>query len=162
MSYDDVPPPSPQFTKLLVQGERGLALARDLQLTGRFTGEYAFNAVPSSEQFIFGGTRFGTGLEAADLAGEHGVALSLDLERPGPRPMAWMGSTTIYSGIDYGYAWTTNAGAVRDHAASTNLGFTVEHSGFSSAFEVAYPLHRPQFSETQSKVAVFLELEWAL
>lgn len=162
VSYDDVPPPNPVFTKLLVQGERGLALPRDLELTGRFTGEYAFSAVPSSEQFIFGGTRFGTGLEAADLDGEHGVALSLDLERPGPRGAAWMGSTTIYSGIDYGYAWTTNAGAVRDHAASTSLGFTLERSGFSSAFEVAYPLHRPRFTETQSNVAVFLELEWAM
>jgi hemolysin activation/secretion protein len=88
--------------------------------------------------------------------------LALDLERPGPERMAWVGSTTIYSGIDYGFAWTTNAGAVRDHAASTNLGFTIERSGLTGAFELAYPLHRPRFTDTQQKAAVFLELEWAL
>jgi hemolysin activation/secretion protein len=162
VSYDDIPPPNPVFTKILLQAENGLALPRDLELTGRFTGEYAFSAVPSSEQFTFGGTRFGRGLEAADLTGEHGMALSLDLQRPGPHGGTWMGSTTIYSGIDYGYAWTTNAGAVRDHAASTNLGFTIERSGFISAFELAYPLHRPHFTETQPKLAAFLELEWTL
>jgi hemolysin activation/secretion protein len=162
VSYDDVPAPNPVFTKLLLQGERGYALPRDFELAGRFTGEYAFSAIPSSEQFVFGGARFGRGLEAADLAGEHGVALSLDLERPGPRGVGWLGSTTIYSSVDYGYAWTTNAGAVRDHAASTSVGFTVERSGFNSAFELAYPLHRPRFTETQPTLAAFLEFEWTL
>jgi hemolysin activation/secretion protein len=161
-SYDDVPPSDPVFTKLILNGEHALTLPHDIQLTGRFVGEYGFDAVPNSEQFTFGGTRFGRGLEAADLAGQHGAAVSLDVEHPSPWRTLWMDSTTLYTGIDYGYAWTTNAGVVRDHAASTSVGLTVERAAFNSSFELAYPLHRPHFAETDDGIAAFIELEWRL
>jgi hemolysin activation/secretion protein len=162
VSYDDVAPADPVFAKVIVNGVRAVTLAHETRLIGRFVGEYAFDPLPTSEQFTFGGTRFGRGLEAADLAGEHGAAVSLDLEHPSPWRMLWMDSATLYTGIDYGHVWSTNAGYVRDHAASTNIGFVLEHAGFSSSFELAYSLHRPHFSETDAGVAALVELEWVL
>jgi hemolysin activation/secretion protein len=147
---------------VVLTGDREVTLPHDIQLTGRFVGEYGFDTVPSSEQFTFGGTRFGRGLEAADLAGLHGAAVSVDLEHPSPWRALWMNSASFYTGIDYGYAWSTNAGFVRDHAASTRVGLTVERGGLNSSFEVAYPLHRPHFAETDDGIAAFIELEWEL
>ena len=162
VSYDDVAPANPVFTKLMVSGARGLALAHGMRLTGRFVGEYAFDALPGSEQFTYGGARFGRGLEAADLAGRSGAAVSVDLEHPSPWRTLGLNSATLYTGIDYGYAWSTNAGYARDHAASSSVGMLLEHAGFNSSVELAYPLHRPHFSETNEGAALFLEFEWML
>ena len=152
----------PVFTKLIVNGEHAVSLGDRLRLTGEFVGEYAVDAIPASEQFVFGGSRFGRGLEAADLVGQSGVAVSLDLEHPSPWKSIWMDSATIYTGLDYGYAWSTNAGFRRDHAASTRAGLAFDWGKVSNSFELAYPLHRPHYSETDNGLAAFLSLEWAL
>jgi hemolysin activation/secretion protein len=161
-SYDDVPAADPVFTKFIFNGEHEIALTSQTRLTGRFNGEYAIDAVPNAEQFVFGGSRYGRGLEAADLAGESGATVSVDLEHPSPWRSQWIDAATLYTGVDYAYAWNTNAGFARDHAASTSIGLVLERAGFNSSLELAYPLHRPHFTETDDGLAAFVELRWAL
>jgi hemolysin activation/secretion protein len=161
-SYDDWSPADPVFTKLVLNGERAVSLGDRLRLTGEFAGELAFDTLPAAESFIFGGSRFGRGLEAADLVGQSGVALSLDIERASSWKSIWMDSATMYAGLDYGYAWSTNTGVRRDHAASTRAGMTLDWGRFTSSFELSYPLHRPHYTETANGVAAFLELQWSL
>ena len=70
-------------------------------------------------------------------------------------------TSRFYTGLDYGYAWSTNAGLRRDHAASTRAGVSFDGASFSNSLELAYPLDRPHYSETETGVAVFFDVAWS-
>ncbi len=161
VSYDGLAAPDVRFTRALVSSEQSFTLSHQTVLTGRLEGAYSFDGVPGSEQFTFGGSRFGAGLEPADLAGESGAALALNVSRTLKVGSAWLDSWTLYSGVDYGRAWKTNTGYARDDAGSSSVGIELENARFTTSLELAYPWLRPEFTETREAVRAFIDFSWS-
>ncbi len=67
------------FSKYTVKLNANLALTNDLVLRLDGTGQYTSDRLPGSEQLALGGEEFGRAYEAAIIAGDQGIAGSVEL-----------------------------------------------------------------------------------
>jgi hemolysin activation/secretion protein len=151
----------PDFTKLTVYAARLQSLREQWSLLGALNGQYAFNDLLLPEQFTFGGEYFGRGYDAAELAGDHGAAMKLELRYSGARTPAALNAYTLYGFYDAGKVWQRNASAARaekasESAASAGVGARMNFGTSASAFvTLAKPLTREVAEEGDKSARLF-------
>jgi hemolysin activation/secretion protein len=80
----------PSFVKVVVRGGAAQKLGTRTTASVRLAGQYAADALPSSEQFYFGGSEFGRGLDSATASSRRGAAAALQIAHDVTPPTAFL------------------------------------------------------------------------
>jgi hemolysin activation/secretion protein len=131
------------FTKITAELQRLHGLGDGWSLLFGATGQYALASLLASEEFAFGGARFGRAYDPAELTGDHGVAGKVELRYGVETGAPILSGYQAYGFYDAGVAWNIDAGTAEDPRSGTSLGIGArinfgEH--VSANVEIAFPL----------------------
>lgn len=117
--------------------------------------QYAFNIMPSSETFGYGGIPFGSGYDPSEFTGDHGISARMELQYSAYQVSSLKLVSQFFAFIDGGYVWNINKSIEPTHqsGASTGLGHrinAIKHLDLD--FIVAAPLHQPTISGSPNYV----------
>lgn len=130
----------PHFTTAGFSAMRQQFVTHDWLAIGHVSGQVASDPLLSSEEFGFGGRRFGRAYDPSEITGDYGAALSLEL-RYLDVPEWHEVSFVPYGFYDIGKVWNKGAGGGHVSASSAGMGAHVSHdSGVSANLGVAWPL----------------------
>lgn len=105
-------------------------------------GQYAFNTVPSSETFAYGGIPFGYGYDPAEFTGDRGIDGLLELQYAAFTNPKYKLVSQLFLFVDCGFVWDiNNVQPTRQSGVSTGAGYRVnmlEHANLD--FTIAKPL----------------------
>ncbi len=120
----------------------------------RGKGQYSNDILPSSERFLFGGRNYGRGYEPAEISGDSGAAIRLEL---GHRLATVTTKPKLYSFYDGGITWRNlpDDSTWRRSAASAGAGVELGFKFGSGFVEVAKPLTREVRSEGNKDLRLF-------
>ncbi|WP_291297137.1 ShlB/FhaC/HecB family hemolysin secretion/activation protein [Elioraea sp.] len=149
------------FTRLVAEASRlqDLGMIADgLGLLALVRGQWAFgNPLVAAEQFGVGGARIGRGYDPSEIAGDNGVAGTLELQWTAgfaPSRYSFMREATIQPYLFWDAGVVTNAkGADTPSASLASTGAGVRlwlGDAFAAAIEVAKPLTRGLGTEVLS------------
>jgi hemolysin activation/secretion protein len=139
-----------QATDLVPDPRRKDFLLTRLQLTGLFLSgqpwslrldtlaQYSSYALPYTEQLKIGGEVLGRGFEVAEVAGDSGADLRLELRRDAKRPVGG-GKLSLYGYYDYGRVWSQD-GSPTQSAAVAGAGLALSKGALTGSLELAQPL----------------------
>ncbi len=136
----------PEFT--LVQAEATRLQGLPWNLTGlvRVGGQYAFDPLLSFEDYRIGRLRFARGYPPTELAGDHGIGVTAELQYNGATDLDWLPGYQVYGFYDFGQVWNRGSGGVPGASAalqSAGLGGRVELAEHLQVqLELAWPLNR--------------------
>ncbi len=145
----------PGFAKGQVTLGRDQNLGDRVVIRARVSAQGASEAVPATEQFLYGGLDFGRGFGAAALAGDHGVAGSLEVGYRILGNWGWdkISNTEVYSFIDGARVWNDRRQGLslpQDQAASAGVGVRAQWSDkWQVQMEAASALQRPEYNPTE-------------
>ncbi len=147
------------FTKFTFYTARLQALAPKWSIYGAFSGQYALDALLAPEQFAFGGPQFGRAYDAAEIVGDSGVALNIELRFTDTVPESWLKNYEFYGFYDVGKGWSRKTAAIKAHdesAMSAGLGVRLNFNRwFSGYVEVDKPLTRNVAAKNNDDPRVF-------
>jgi hemolysin activation/secretion protein len=145
------------FTKLAVTATRQQALGGDWSALIGLAGQKASVPLLVSEQFPLGGARFGRAYDPAEIAGDDGIAGSLELRFGRSPQRRWLRSYQIYGFYDLGAVWNMGVSDAtrRQSLASAGGGFRLflPHDVVAT-LEIARPLTRIVAAEGDKPVRV--------
>lgn len=93
------------FQKVTGQILRLQQLAPSLSLLGILSGQYAFQPLLPSEDFLLGGAQFGRAYDPAELTGDYGVAFKLELQYGYRVDVKFLRDLQLYTFVDPGIVW---------------------------------------------------------
>lgn len=110
-----------------------------------FSGQYAFNALLSAEEFGYGGPEFGSAYDSSEIIGDHGFAGKAELRYNSPNRGQLFRTTQYYASYDAGAVWDkhdrTSAG--KDSASSAATGIRLGLADrVNASLDIAKPLSR--------------------
>lgn len=149
------------FTKVELSGTSLHRFPNKFSSLLAFKGQYAFNLVPSSETFAYGGVPFGYGYDQSEFTGDRGIAGLAEL-----RYQTWtIPSYKLYSHVfgyfDIGYVWDiNNVQPTSQYGASTGLGTRMNlmrHVNFD--FIIGVPLKSSTIEGTPNFVRILFNLK---
>lgn len=149
------------FLKFTVEAAHTQPLVNGLSLFSAFKGQHSDSRLLSSEQFGYGGSRFGSGYDSSEISGDKGYAVRLEL-RHDYNPM-WPGMRWLqsYGFWDIGQIFNDTVGGQESaqSGASAGLGarFSAEQQ-ITGLFEYALPLTREISSTNDTKGRFFFNL----
>jgi hemolysin activation/secretion protein len=149
------------FTKIAVTALRQQAILGAWSVQLGFAGQKASAPLLAAEQFPLGGARFGRAYDPAEIAGDDGLAGSLELRYGRAPGQAWLRFCQLYGFYDLGAAWNMGVSAAtrRQSLASAGGGFRLFlPRDVVAALEVARPLTRLVAAEGDKPVRVFVTL----
>ena len=131
------------FTKITTELQRlhGLGDGWSIQLAA--TGQYAFSSLLASEEFSFGGARFGRAYDPAEITGDHGLAGKIELRYGSETGLPVFSGYQVYGFYDAGIAWNIDAGTSENPRSGTSTGFGARINfgeAVSANVEIAFPL----------------------
>lgn len=129
---------SGQFTKLTAELARLQTIDDDFSVLVAAIGQKASTSLLSSEQFGFGGSRFGRGYDASEISGDEGMAAAVELRWNAYREDLW--AVQPYGFYDIGVVQDKQPNADPVSAASAGLGLRVQWDQVSFEGNVAFPL----------------------
>jgi hemolysin activation/secretion protein len=115
------------------------ALSPLWQLRCDFDGQWASQDLPAAERFTFGGARFGKAFDPAELIGDSGAALSLQIIRQVGKRTPWLEASRVYMQADYGYAYD-NYERISQEAASITAGISGRVAALLASLELSQAL----------------------
>ncbi len=129
----------------------GLTRIQQLPLEGvgvmfGMSAQYSPGPLLSSEEFSFGGSSFGRGLDSSEISGDSGVAVKVELQRSGSlNPEGpYMKGYQLYGFYDFGSVWNHDADDEGDNPqTATTVGFGVRANvtdWASLTLELGFPL----------------------
>lgn len=134
------------FSKMNFLAGRLQSLPRDFELYALINGQYAFDPLLSAEEFGFGGGTIGRGYNPSEIAGDSGIAGTLELRHnTGALPGVDFVRAQPYVFYDAGKVWNIdNNDTTHMSAASAGAGarFSAEN-GWDMDLNLAFPLTRP-------------------
>jgi hemolysin activation/secretion protein len=149
------------FTKFAATATREQALGGAWSVLLGLAGQKANAPLLVSEQFPLGGARFGRAYDPAEIAGDDGIAGSLEV-RFGRAPLQpWLRSYQIYGFYDLGAVWNMGVSDAtrRQSLASAGGGFRFFlPRDLVAALEIARPLTRIVAAEGNKPVRVLVNL----
>ena len=149
------------FTKLTLTATRQQAITGDWSVLLCLAGQKANTPLLVSEQFPLGGARFGRAYDPAEIAGDDGIAGSLELRFGHSPQQPWLHSYQIYAFYDLGAVWNMGVSDAtrRQSLASAGGGFRLflPHD-VVGALEIARPLTRLVAAEGDKPVRVLVNL----
>lgn len=127
------------FTKFNLTASRLQGIVDRLDVLVLATGQKASAAVPSSEQFGFGGQSFGRAYDGSEISGDDGVAVSVELRYVAAKGADWFVQPYVY--YDIGKVWLKepNAGPGVS-AASAGVGARLQWDAVRLDTVIAQPL----------------------
>jgi len=128
------------YAKINADLNRVQQLGGGFSLLAGASGQYAPHPLLSAEEFAFGGSRFGRGLNSSELTGDTGVAAKLELQYgeklSGPLPKDYQ----AYGFYDFGAVWNHDQDN-RQTGATAGLGVRSNLTDWASLnLELAKPL----------------------
>ncbi|WP_144186555.1 ShlB/FhaC/HecB family hemolysin secretion/activation protein [Elioraea rosea] len=146
-----------RFTRLVVEASRTQALDALYPGFGVFVaarGQWSFGApLVAFEQFGLGGARFGRGYDPSEIAGDNGIAASVELQwsagfLPGWYTFGREATVQPYLFYDVGIVSNATAGQASQSLASAGLGIRLWlGEAVAAAVELAKPLTRDVAAE---------------
>ncbi|QPJ64792.1 MAG: ShlB/FhaC/HecB family hemolysin secretion/activation protein [Candidatus Nitrohelix vancouverensis] len=132
------------FTKLSGQMMRLQEIAPSWMLQGSFAWQYAFNPLLASEEFGFGGSRFGRAYDSSEITGDTGLAFKVEFQKAIGVNKPWLQDLQAYTFFDYGTVWTrarTVNGEKRQDRYSAGIGTRFNLNSYISGYvEMNKPL----------------------
>ena len=149
------------FVKLVGEVTRRQAIAELVSIVASAGGQYSSVPLLSAEEFSVGGSRFGRAYDFAELKGEHGVALSLELRYADQTEWDYLSEYQLYAFWDAGSVWNERAGRGSRRESLMSAGGGVRLAVTESVYfslEVAKPFHRTPANEGDLGPRVFFSL----
>jgi len=146
----------PWATRFVFDFVRAQRLYGEFSALFQMVGQYSAEGLPSSEEFAIGGARFGRAFDSGEIAGDHGIAGSIELRYVFRDQTSWLKEVEPYGFYDQGTIWNieeppqeplseTLVSAGAGARFLVNFGSPdVDISGF---IEYARPLNRPRETE---------------
>lgn len=117
--------------------------------------QYAFNILPSSETFGYGGIPFGYGYDPSEFTGDHGIAARVEVQYTSYILKRLQAISEFFAFIDCGYIWDINKSVqpTSQSGASTGLGDKIKiMNHLDIDFIVAAPLRPSTITGTPNYV----------
>lgn len=154
----------PDFTKLTLYAARLQSLAPRWSLLAALNVQAAPHVLLSPERFAFGGEQFGRAYDSAELTGDAGAALKLELRYTDSVPASsWWRDVTLYGFYEAGRVHRRAAGAGSSrHESASNAGLGLRFSlqrVLTGYAEVAQPLTREVSQEGNDDARVFVGVQ---
>lgn len=112
----------PDFTKAEIYYQYQRQLGTSFTAIGQASGQYASGPLFSSEEFGYGGQRFGRGFDPSEITGDHGMAVAVEL-RYTDLPEWREVKLSPFAFYDFGAVWNEDSGqGGRVSASSAGLG----------------------------------------
>ena len=148
------------LTDLVPDPRRKDFLLTRLQLAGSFrlsqpwslrldtVAQHSGYVLPYTEQLKIGGEVLGRGFEVAEVAGDSGADVRLELRRDLRHPLGSV-NVSLYGYYDYGQVWSQD-GSHAQSAAIAGAGLAVSKGGLTGSVELAQPLIHPDVDGSKS------------
>ncbi len=154
----------PQFTKLEVELQRLQRITNGVNLLVGARGQWASNALLSSEEFGVGGINSGRGYDPSEITGDDGLAAKVELQWKEPVDIdsRFVDSYQLYGFYDVGTVWNkdaTTAAQERDSIASVGAGMRFDLPyDIDANVAVAKPLTRRVSTEGDKDPKVYFSI----
>lgn len=126
------------------------------------TGQYAFDALLSSEQFSIGGQGYGNAYDPGEISGDHGVAGKVELRYGQGVGLPYFNSYQVYSSYDQGRVWRIkNAASTKGSESLSSAAIGVRANilpNVSGNVEFALPLTKDLASNRNEDSRLFAGL----
>ena len=131
-----------EFTTIGAQLARLQPLGAGFSAYAKVEGQYSFQPLLAGEEFAIGGLTYGRGYDPAELTGEHGIGLNLEL-RYGIAQPPFVHAAELYAFYDYGTIWNRDNEPAHASLSSAGGGIRIGLTEWLAAdFELAKPLSR--------------------
>ncbi len=138
------------FTKVEGQISRYQNIGKTFGLYTSASGQFSTDPLLASEEFALGGARYGRAYDYAELTGDDGVAVLVELRHGRDPGIALLDFYQIYGFYDYGAVWNDNVSAAFSpltlSSAGAGIRLTLPTSLYLT-FEAARPLDRTPFTQ---------------
>ncbi len=147
------------YTKLTLDLSHSHALSQSVSLLVTGSGQFSFNPLLSSEQFVLGGPVYGSAYEPGELAGDHGAAARAELRFGQPISDPIIRAYQWYGFYDIGSVWRRKLSGTqepRESLSSAGFGVRAEMGQHLSAnLELAIPLTRDLASDRDNRGRIY-------
>lgn len=112
------------FTKATLEASREQGLTEEIGVQVAFAGQKSLDRLLTSEQFGYGGSRFGRAYDFAEISGDDGLAGGMELRYGRDVERTWLAGYQLFAASDVGLVWNDVPGEtiVRDSLASVGVG----------------------------------------
>jgi hemolysin activation/secretion protein len=133
------------FTKFNASASRQQSIFDDAAVYVAARGQYSSDPLLSAEEFAYGGSVMGRGYDASELAGDSGLAATVELRYFGSPPLdSFQYQPFVF--YDAGKIWNEDAVTATKDAAATSAGFGMRFNVGQTLMgdvTLAVPLKRP-------------------
>lgn len=134
------------FFKMETEYQRLQRVTSKVNLLFALKGQWADEALWSSEEFGIGGANYGRGFDPSEITGDDGVAGKIELQWNQPVQIPYVMNYHLFSFYDAGVVWdkdSTTAKLKREELTSAGLGVRADFTAATQAGAfVAWPLNR--------------------
>jgi len=156
------------FSKLTLNLQRHQNINLTWSVLAEATGQYALDSLLASEEFGFGGARFGRGYDSSEISGDHGVAVKVELQYSRRPDFKYFKNYQGYAFYDYGSTWQKADLSVQDRLSGLERHESLSSAGvgmrftlidrISGSLELAKPLDDQVAAEKSNDFRVFARL----
>lgn len=136
----------PTFVKLNATYQRLQRLAQGWNLLTAVRGQWASDALLSSEEFGVGGINYGRGFDPSEIIGDDGIAGKVELQWTEPAAIDLLDTYYVFGFYDAGRVWNkgaTTSSEKRDTVTSAGLGVSADFTKDTTLdMMLAFPLNR--------------------
>jgi hemolysin activation/secretion protein len=129
-----------RFTKARFELTRSQRLHEHIETYVAVSGQISNDALLSSEEFAFGGVRYGRGFDPAAITGDDGVAGVVELRFLGEADWAKISSYQIFTFYDAGALWNKDSSLGQYSLSSAGVGVRLV---FDRNLQLTYEAARP-------------------
>jgi hemolysin activation/secretion protein len=152
----------PDFSRITLDAVRAQRLYGPLTLLVTAGGQYAFDPLPAAEEFAAGGSIYGRAFDAGEITGDHGAAISVELQWPFSPGWAGLDRVTPYGFVDAGWVWDRESDVsegLEDRLSSGGVGVRAElFDRVDVGLEYARPVDEPNTVDDDFGDRVFFTL----
>lgn len=159
------------YTKITAQATRLQLVKNAFTAYGIIRGQYAFNTLLASEEFVFGGNIIGRGYDPSEIIGDHGLSGTLELRYDWALDKRFLQVMQLYVYYDAGKIWNIPNVAIApktDSATATGIGSRFSFNQYLSGnFMWTKPLTREVAAEEligkgrSPRIFFSLQANWA-
>jgi hemolysin activation/secretion protein len=152
----------PQFTSLRLNYNLFTQFAENWFINLSASAQYADGPLPSSEEFYFGGARYGRGYDYSTLSGDQGWATAAELRYSLDGAILGINEFQLFVFADAGRTWTLRPEA-NDQLFASSAGGGVRlflSRDLVASIEAALPLAYTDSIDTIDTTRIFVSLSW--
>jgi len=129
------------FWRFTLDAKQGVVLPWDFGVVVSAGAQYSSNTLPTSEQATFGGTRYGLGYPAGEVAGDKGWGASIEINRLFRTDFRYLKTVQPYLIADTARVYVNYGQVVHNSLASVGLGVRIsDRKYYTLDLSVAKPM----------------------